>query len=118
MPNKPKRPCNYPTCGQLTTDSYCELHKQERHAYDKQRGNAAQRGYDSRWQKARKTYLAKHPLCLHCLDHGVYAAATVVDHITPHKGDKTLFWDSKNNWQPLCEMHHNRKTAREDMGSW
>ncbi|MFB0832648.1 HNH endonuclease [Brevibacillus laterosporus] len=22
------------------------------------------------------------------------------------------------NWQPLCEQCHNRKTAREDRGSW
>ncbi|WP_309304432.1 HNH endonuclease [Brevibacillus laterosporus] len=29
-----------------------------------------------------------------------------------HKGDKTLFWD-RNNWQPICEQCHNRKTARE-----
>ncbi|WP_233882799.1 HNH endonuclease [Brevibacillus laterosporus] len=43
--------------------------------------------------------------------------ATVVDHIVPHKGDKTLFWDRKN-WQPLCEQCHNRKTAREDRGTW
>lgn len=28
--------------------------------------------------------------------------AQVLDHIVPHKGDKTLFWDSAN-WQGLCE---------------
>ncbi|WP_309304395.1 MULTISPECIES: HNH endonuclease [Brevibacillus] len=28
-----------------------------------------------------------------------------------------MFWD-RNNWQPLCEQCHNRKTAREDRGSW
>jgi hypothetical protein len=28
---------------------------------------------------------------------GKTASATVVDHITPHKGDTTLFWDNKNS---------------------
>lgn len=40
-------------------------------------------------------------------------AATVVDHIIPHKGDQYLFWD-RSNWQPLCKLCHDRKTATED----
>ncbi|WP_343040029.1 HNH endonuclease signature motif containing protein [Methylocystis heyeri] len=39
--------------------------------------------------------------------------ATVVDHITPHKGDIKLFWDRKN-WQPLCEPCHNSRKQREE----
>lgn len=42
-------------------------------------------------------------------------AATVVDHITPHKGDKALFWQ-RANWQPLCKRCHDIKTAIEDGG--
>ncbi|WP_309252328.1 HNH endonuclease signature motif containing protein [Paenibacillus spongiae] len=42
-------------------------------------------------------------------------AATVIDHIKPHKGNKVLFWD-RNNWQPLCKSHHDKKTARYDGG--
>ena len=41
----------------------------------------------------------------------------MVDHIIPHKGDKQLFWD-ESNWQPMCETHHNIKTATEDRGGW
>lgn len=41
--------------------------------------------------------------------------ASIVDHIIPHKGDKQLFWD-RDNWQPLCKKHHDRKTATEDGG--
>jgi 5-methylcytosine-specific restriction protein A len=37
----------------------------------------------------------------------------VVDHIKPHRGDMTLFWDP-NNHQPACDECHNIKTARED----
>ncbi|WP_407496877.1 HNH endonuclease [Pseudooceanicola sp. MF1-13] len=35
-----------------------------------------------------------------------------MDHITPHKGDRKLFWD-RSNWQALCHACHSRKTARE-----
>ena len=50
-----------------------------------------------------------------CLQQGRYEKATVVDHITPHKGNQQLFWD-RNNWQPLCKQCHDRKTATEDGG--
>ena len=37
--------------------------------------------------------------------------ATVVDHIMPHKGDNTLFWD-RDNWQSLCKRFHNIPISR------
>lgn len=94
------------------------------------RGTAHERGYTSTWAKARAGYLAKHPLCAHCMEEGRAVAASVVDHIINHKlkaaldsGDaaaitkaKALFWASESNWQPLCKTHHDRKTATEDGG--
>ena len=80
-----------------------------------QRKTSAERGYGARWQKARAGFLAKHPLCAECARGGITRAASVVDHIVPHKGDQGLFWDS-SNWQPLCKPHHDAKTAREDGG--
>jgi len=67
--------------------------------------SSAQRGYGSRWQKARETFLRSHPLCVMCGDLGRIEPATVVDHIKPHRGDMVLFWD-KTNWQPLCKSCH------------
>jgi 5-methylcytosine-specific restriction protein A len=104
------KPCNKLGCHTLTRDRYCEDHKQLITNYDNHRGTAAQRGYGARWRKVRAYYLAKNPICLRCGD-----IATVVDHITPHKGDMILFWD-KTNWQPLCKSCHDRKTAAEDGG--
>lgn len=83
------------------------------------RGSAASRGYDSRWRKARRIFLQRHPLCCMCEQVGRLTPATVVDHITPHKlGDalqsgnpeaiskaQALFWD-QSNWQPLCKPCH------------
>jgi len=92
-----------------------EQDKARKKAFDEQRGSAAERGYNGRWRKARITYLRSNPLCVHCLTEGKTTAASVVDHIVPHKGDQKLFW-AKNNWQALCTAHHNRKTATEDSG--
>lgn len=78
-----------------------------------QRAKTAARGYGSRWQKARATYLKHNPLCASCEARGVLVVATVVDHIEPHKGDQAKFWNH-DNWQPLCATCHNRKTASED----
>ena len=108
------KPCSYPGCSNLANGRFCDEHMT---AGDRNRGSASKRGYDNRWQKYRKSFLEQNPLCVICEREGNAKVATVVDHIIPHKGDQELFWDS-NNHQPLCEFHHNQKTAREDMRSW
>ncbi|MEK4492972.1 HNH endonuclease [Paenibacillus sp. FSL L8-0493] len=52
---------------------------------------------------------------MECTKAGKVEAATVVDHIVPHKGDKELFWQ-RDNWQALCKACHDTKTVREDGG--
>lgn len=70
--------------------------------------------YNAAWRRARKAYLAQHPLCM-CGDCQAGAkrirVASVVDHIKPHRGDIVLFWD-KRNWQSMAKPCHDRKTAR------
>jgi 5-methylcytosine-specific restriction enzyme A len=39
----------------------------------------------------------------------------VVDHIIPHRGDMTLFWNRKN-WQAMSKTCHDKKTATQDGG--
>lgn len=73
------------------------------------------RGYGYRWQQYRKQFLSVHPLCVQCQVDGRVTGATVVDHITPHKGNQTLFWGPSNH-QSLCKPCHDRKTAAEDGG--
>lgn len=79
------------------------------------RPSARERGYTSAWDKARVDYLRKHPLCVKCKAKGRLRAATVVDHIKPHRGDDALFWDS-GNWQSLCAPCHNADKQREERG--
>ena len=117
MPRKPKRPCSAPGCPELTDGQYCERHHVEvTRAYNQQRDPDVKRLYGNRWQRARKHYLAGHPLCIQCLAEDRLVPATEVDHILPHKGDQQLFWDEMN-WQALCKPCHSRKTAKED-GRW
>lgn len=125
MPVAAPRPCRKPGCPKLSRSAhgYCEAHAhiaQERvveakRRHDERRGSARERGYDSRWDKARKTFLRTHPLCRMCEAQGRVTPATVVDHIIPHKGDQALFWDT-GNWQPLCTHHHNSAKQREERG--
>ncbi|WP_016738784.1 HNH endonuclease [Bacillus sp. FJAT-27238] len=112
---KLKKFCRKRGCSKLTSDKYCEAHKYQEQLYNQERGTAAKRGYDARWRKARARFLASNPLCRHCFEQGKVIAATVVDHITPHRGDMVLFWDEKN-WQGLCGTCHSRKTAKVDGG--
>ena len=109
MPRSPKRPCRYPGCPNLCeSGTECPEHSAE--SPDRQGGNAAERGYDAKWRRARKLFLQRHPLCANCLSQGALTPATVVDHIVPHRGDHRLFWDEQN-WQPLCKACHDRKTG-------
>lgn len=75
----------------------------------------AARGYGSRWRRARAAFLAVHPLCVMCAAQGRTSAATVVDHIRPHRGDQVLFWD-RENWQPLCATCHSSLKQAEEAG--
>ena len=79
--------------------------------------NQVPRLYDTpRWRRLRATFLSAHPLCSLCLRIGHDTAATVVDHIQPHKGDVELFW-SVENLQSLCAPCHSAaKKIQENYG--
>lgn len=113
MPERFKRECKKSGCHNLTASAsgYCSLHERESYlCYDRCRPTSTERGYDEKWRKYRKWFLSLHPLCVRC-----GRAATVVDHIRPHKGDARLFWDGGNH-QALCKRCHDTKTASEDGG--
>ena len=74
-------------------------------------GSSSAKGYGYRWQQARLEYLKRNPLCVECRKQGRITQATVVDHIVPHKGDRTLFW-RRSNWQPLCASCHSSHKQR------
>lgn len=79
--------------------------------HDETRPTARERGYDTKWDRARADFLAEHPKCVACGE-----PATVVDHVVPHRGDRKLFW-RRSNWQPLCtRCHSSTKQSIERRG--
>lgn len=99
MPMKPERPYRYPGCPAFSDGVYCEVHKR---LYARE--NAVSRGYDGRWESARRAYLRRNTLCTACRQAGKLTPATVLDHIVPHRGDMQLFWDKKELAAPLQEL--------------
>jgi len=72
--------------------------------------------YDRKWAKISKAFLKRNPLCAYCLQMGRTTAATLTDHIEPHRGCLKLFYDH-NNYQALCSpCHDGPKRLEESRG--
>jgi len=113
MPIKVPTLCKWPGCPNVTrSGSYCATHAR---ANERQRGSAAQRGYDSGWRRVRARYLAAHPWCADPfgVHGGVPVAATDVDHIQRRRSGGS---DDDSNLQALCHACHSRKTVVEGRG--
>lgn len=68
------------------------------------------------WRRQRRIFLQLNPLCIVCQDLGMVVGSTVVDHIIPHRGNLSLFFD-QDNWQALCKAHHDKfKKIKENQG--
>jgi len=65
--------------------------------------------------------LFREPLCRSCAARGIFAAASVADHIIPHRGDYDKFWGGE--LASLCKSCHSadkqfqeRRGFRRDVG--
>lgn len=81
-----------------------------KHRYDRNRPNAHQRGYSTKWDNARRVFVRGKLCCCGCGQ-----PATDVDHDPPHGGDKRKFWD-KRTWRPMAHECHSAKTLSERLG--
>ena len=118
--NMPLRYCSTPQCGNLIPigTSYChECKPIDNKSAERSRHNSITNAtYGStRWRKLRLIVLNHNPYCAECTRNDCVSAATEVDHIKPHDGDKKLMWDV-DNLQGLCHQCHSRKTVKEDGG--
>lgn len=69
----------------------------------------------ARWHKLRAKQLRDEPLCRMHRQVGQTVAATICDHVTPHRGDEHLFWSGP--FQSLCKTcHDSYKQAMEKSG--
>jgi 5-methylcytosine-specific restriction enzyme A len=68
------------------------------------------------WSKIRTRQLSRQPLCARCYSEGKVTAATVVDHVFPHRRDADAF--KVNLFQSLCAPCHSLKTQDENKGQY
>lgn len=111
--------CPEPGCGALVARGRCPAHSRE---FRRERGTRHEQGYGNRWARRARLFRDRYPLCgmrpdnrppvmSRCYDERRVTLAYHVDHVVPHKGDQSLFWDELNNWQSLCSACHSRKTS-------
>ncbi|WP_426453829.1 HNH endonuclease [Paenibacillus sp. S-38] len=108
---KPKRPCSYPLCPELTEGRYCQTHqKQTVRQYDKQaRDPKLVSFYKSwAWLSTRRAVLVRdNHLCQHCLKEQRLTSAVMVHHIQ----EVREAWDMRlklDNLISLCDACHNK----------
>jgi len=112
MPMRAPTACRRFGCRGLVRGGVCSvcgpLPRPSQSEHDAQRGTAAQRGYDGRWQRLRLAFLAAHPLCAACAQAGRVEPATDVHHIVPRRSGGS---DEESNLQALCHACHSHVTA-------
>jgi 5-methylcytosine-specific restriction protein A len=101
------------SCGsKVSAGALCQCQvrrkRENQRRVDAARGSARERGYDSKWSRESKAFLASlgNPVCA-C---GCGKPADMIDHKVAHKGDKRLFW-SRSNWQPMNRRCNSRKAV-------
>lgn len=68
------------------------------------------------WHILRARQLRLEPLCRFCAQMGRRTPAVIVDHVEPHRGDETKFFDPAN-LQSLCKpCHDGTKQSFEKSG--
>lgn len=108
-----KQPCRgkFGSCPNLVEkgEKYCDECKPKEDArqkkkakeYDRQRGSAADRGYDAAWQRIRMRKLRRDPICERCLNQGRTKGADLVHHINENPKD-----NRPENLMSLCVQCH------------
>ncbi|WP_371017395.1 HNH endonuclease [Pseudalkalibacillus sp. JSM 102089] len=115
MPKKSPRQCNDPGCGQLTYDSYCELHSKEVHKeYKRNRTDKREQAFYSSaaWKKVREHKRAISPLCEVCLPDRI----TPMDIVHHYQAEVKEDWSRRldlSNLQSVCFSCHNKLHANK-----
>ena len=112
MPRKPKRPCAFPGCPNLSDNRYCAEHApiaEQKRLEEQRRYNRYERDpeivkqYGRQWRKIRDAYIESHPLCEQCLRDGFAVPVEEVHHIRSLKDGGTHSFD---NLMSLCQSCH------------
>lgn len=105
MPMKPKRPCSYPGCPNLTDGRYCPEHQQKVNSnYEKYwRDPATKKRYGRAWKRIRDKYASEHPFCELCFERGIIVETEEIHHKKPLSEGGT---HDRSNLIALCKSCH------------
>lgn len=108
MPQKPLSYCtDFPRCKKKTSSGRCSSCRSDA---ERRRGSAAKRGYGRAWERIRRNYIERNPVCER---PGCWLRATDVNH---KDGKGPLGDNSPENLEALCHGHHSEETARHHGG--
>ena len=112
MPSKPKRPCSYPNCPNLTDGRFCDEHQRvvNKHYEKYQRDPATHKRYGATWRKIRARYVKAHPYCEICYQNGLMKEVEEVHHKIPLSQGGTHDFE---NLISLCKSCHSRIHAKD-----
>ena len=107
MPRKPKKPCAYPGCPNLTEGRYCPEHQAKVNSeYEKYgRDPRTKKRYGRAWKRIRDKYVAEHPFCELCFQRGIIVPVEEVHHKKPLSEGGT---HDRSNLIALCKSCHSR----------
>lgn len=105
VPRRPKSPCSFPGCPNLTDGRYCEEHEKEANrSYEKYgRDKAVRRRYGRAWKRIRDSYVKTHPFCEQCFEKGIIVPVDEVHHKKPLSEGGT---HDRSNLISLCKSCH------------
>ena len=111
--------CSHPGCNRLVSDTYCEEHAPLHRKQESHRPASTDRGYDWRWRKFAKKYLARpeHQFCALHISSRCTGLADCVDHIHPLQGPNDPRKYDLTNLQPSCTPCNVRKGKRVIYGT-
>ena len=107
MPGKPKHPCAYPGCPNLSDDRYCEQHRKpvEKNYEQYSRDPMIYKKYGRAWKRIRDSYVKMHPFCERCFEQGILVPVNEVHHKVPISQGGT---HDRSNRMSLCKSCHNK----------
>ena len=111
MPRRPKRPCSYPGCPNLTDGRYCPEHQQKVNSnYEKYgRDKSTKKRYGRAWKRIRDKYAAEHPFCELCFERGIIVPTEEIHHKLPLSEGGT---HDRSNLIALCKSCHSTIHAK------
>ncbi len=112
MPRKPKKPCKFLGCPNLTSGNYCNVHaKIACDNYNRfERSPDVNKRYGRDWKSIRARYVALHPLCEMCLKEGRLTPVEEVHHKKPVSQGGTNDFE---NLMSLCKSCHTKIHCNE-----